>query len=168
MQTSAARRRPGWWYPYIYLGVFLVVLAVNLVFMTSAVRTFSGLETEHAYDKGLAYNEVLAKARAQDHLGWTVEAQLMPRDDGALDSHNADVLVTFIDKAGKPVTGLSVVAELVRPTKTGYDQTIDLAEQGEGRYVAMAKLPLAGQWEMHVKAHKAETDYQLTQRVLVP
>jgi nitrogen fixation protein FixH len=150
------------------VGVFGVVLAVNLVFMFSAIRTFTGLETEHAYDKGLAYNDVIAKTKAQERLGWQVEAQVIPHDGNTDTVHDADLVVTFADKDGKPVSGLSVKAEVVRPTKDGFDQTIDLQEQGGGRYVAPARLALGGQWDVHFKAHRGEVDYQLNQRVLVP
>lgn len=167
MQTIAVRR-PGWWYPYIFVAVFGVVLAVNIVFAVSASKTFSGLQTEHAYDKGLAYNDVIAKAKAQERLGWAVDAQVVPHDGNNDQVHDADLVVTFADKAGQPVTGLSVKAEIIRPTAAGYDQDVELVEQGGGRYVAPAHLALAGQWDVHFKAHKGEADYQLSQRVLIP
>jgi nitrogen fixation protein FixH len=168
MNTAVAERRSGWWYPYIFVGVFGVVLAVNLVFMYSAVSTFTGIETQEAYDKGLAYNQVIAKAKAQEKLGWTVDATLLPASTTDAKSHESNVVVSFADKAGRPVSGLSVKAEFVRPTKAGFDTQTELMEQGGGRYVSTVKLPLAGQWELHVTARKGDIDYQLGQRVLVP
>jgi len=168
MNTAVAQRRPGWWYPYIFVGVFGVVLAVNLVFMYSAVHTFTGIETQEAYDKGLAYNQVLAKAKAQEKLGWTVDATLLPAASADAKSHDTNVVLSVTDKVGRPVSGLSVKAEFVRPTKAGFDTKAELMEQGGGRYVSTVSLPLAGQWELHVVAHKGDIDYQLGQRVLVP
>jgi len=168
MSTTIAQRRPGWWYPYIFVGVFGVVLAVNLVFMYSAVSTFTGIETQEAYDKGLAYNQVIAKAKAQEKLGWTVDATLLPASSPDAASHESNVVVSVLDKAGQPVSGLSVKAKFIRPTKEGFDTNAELMEQGGGRYVATVKLPLAGQWDLKVAAHKGEIDYQLGQRVLVP
>lgn len=168
MNAIVSKRRPGWWYPYIYVGVFGVVLAVNLVFMSSAISTFTGLETEHAYEKGLAYNQILAQAARQKLLGWQVDVQVVPRDGNTDKVHDADVIVSFKDKDGKGVTGLSAKMDFIRPTKDGFDRQIELMEQGEGRYVALAKLPLAGQWDTRLLAKKGETDYQLSQRILVP
>ncbi|HLN26001.1 MAG TPA: FixH family protein [Patescibacteria group bacterium] len=168
MNTAVAQRRSGWWYPYIFVGVFGVVLAVNLVFMYSAVHTFTGLETQEAYDKGLVYNQVIAQAKAQEKLAWTVDATLLPASSPDAASHESNVVVSFLDKDGQPVSGLSVKAQFVRPTMEGYDTAAELMEQGGGRYVATVKLPLAGQWELKVAAHKGEIDYKLGQRVLVP
>ena len=50
----ARPRQPGWWYPWIFVGGMLVVIAVNGVLITMAVSTFSGIETEEHYRKGLA------------------------------------------------------------------------------------------------------------------
>jgi nitrogen fixation protein FixH len=169
MSNSIANRRPGWWYPYIFVAVFMVVLAVNIVFAISATSTFTGIETEQAYDKGLIYNQLLAKSKAQEALGWTVEATLNPYDSSNPDSHDNNVTVTFTDKAGAPVTGMMVKVEFTRPTKAGFDQSVEMVEQAAGRYVALAHLPLPGQWDMQVRAHKDDaTEYQLGQRVLVP
>lgn len=161
MTAAAKVCRPGWWYPYIYLGVFLVVLAVNLVFMFSAIRTFSGLE-DQAYEKGLAYNKTLATAAAQKKLGWTTAAEVLSRG-----SHTADVVVSFHDKDGHALKGLDVKAEFVRPTVAGHDSSVQLVEQGEGRYVAVASLPFEGQWDMHVAARQGDVNYQFDKRIIL-
>lgn len=162
-ETLNIRRRPGWWYPYIFLGVFGVVLAVNLIFMASAIRTFSGLETDQAYEKGLKYNDTLAEARRQEMLGWHAKAEVIAKGARA-----ADIVVTFSDRDGKPVTGLAGQAQFVRPTSSGHDGASALAEQGGGRYVVAANLPLSGQWEMTVDASRGSDTYRFSQRIYLP
>jgi nitrogen fixation protein FixH len=166
--SSTARRKPGWWYPYIYVGAFGVVLAVNLVFMYSAVHTFSGLSNEQAYEKGLKYNQELAAAKQQQELGWNVTTEVNAREKTASYPHSADIIVTFLDKNGTPVTGLSVKATFVRPTSAGHDNEIALAEQGQGRYMVSATLPLGGQWDMVVNALRNDVSYRFAQRVYLP
>lgn len=168
MNTTNSSRRPGWWYPYIFVGVFLVVLAVNIVMATSAVRTFSGLQTEQAYDKGLVYNQVLVDAREQEKLGWTVNVQVAPHDPSNTRRHDTDLTVAYADKTGKPVTELSVMADFVRPTQTGHDVQLELVEKTPGQYVALAPLDLPGQWELSVSAYQGETQHKVGQRILVP
>lgn len=164
-QTVNVRRRPGWWYPYIYVGAFGVVLAVNLVFMASAIRTFSGLDTDQAYEKGLKYNDTLAKEREQAKLGWTTHVELEPNGGGL---HAADVVVSFTDRDGHPVTGLAGQVKFLRPTVAGHDSQAGLAEQGGGRYVVTANLPLGGQWDMELSAQRGDVTYQLEQRIVLP
>ena len=50
---------------FSFIGFFAVVASVNAFMITSAVRTFSGVETENAYKAGLAFNESLAAAGAE-------------------------------------------------------------------------------------------------------
>lgn len=167
VSSQAIRRQPGWWYPYIYVGVFGVVLAVNLIFMFSAVHTFSGLSTEQAYDKGLKYNQEIEAARQQKELGWTVTAEVRAEEEGTSAAHRAEIAVSFMDKDGKPVTGLTVNAQFVRPTSEGHDSTAVFAEQGQGRYMLAAVLPLGGQWDMTVSARRDDLRYQFAQRILL-
>lgn len=168
VSPMAARRQPGWWYPFIYVGVFGVVLAVNLVFMFSAIHTFSGLSTEQAYDKGLKYNEEIEAAKQQQALGWSVTAEVNARARSEQAPHAADIVVTILDKDGKPVTGLDVKAAFVRPTSEGHDSGAMLSEQGAGRYVISPALSLGGQWEMTVSAHRGNLNYRFAQRIYLP
>lgn len=165
-EQASTRRRPGWWYPYIYVGAFGVVLAVNLIFMMSAVKTFSGVSTDQAYEKGLKYNERMDAQRAQKQLGWSVKAEVRPLDGGL--PHSADIVLTVRDRNGLPVTGLAVDADFIRPTAEGHDKSLPFTEQGEGRYLLRLSLTLGGQWEMSARAHRGEQLYQFAQRVYLP
>jgi nitrogen fixation protein FixH len=161
--TTVPSRRRGWWYPYIYVAGFLVVLAVNLVMMRSAIVTFSGVETEQAYQKGIEYNRVLDAAAAQKKLGWTVTADI--HADGA----TAVVIdVSFRDRDDRPIDGLTVDAGFIRPTASGHDSHQALAAVGNGRYQAAVSLPLAGQWDLRLEARRGEQTYQLSKRIRVP
>jgi nitrogen fixation protein FixH len=162
--NSSFKRRSGWWYPYIFVAAFCVVLAVNLVMAYSAVHTFSGIETDQAYEKGLKYNQTLAMADAQDKLGWSVKAELQPSSG----THGGALEISYRDRDGRPVTGLAVQAEFVRPTVAGHDAAVPLVEQGEGRYGTAIALALPGQWDMHVTAHRGDLSYQTDQRIYVP
>ena len=51
------------------LGFFGVIFAVNGVFAFLAIDTFTGLETEQAYLKGLDYNRTLTAAAEQRTTG---------------------------------------------------------------------------------------------------
>jgi len=165
MNLNPPRRPRGWWYPYIFLGAFGVVLAVNLVMITSAIGTFSGLETEQAYLKGIAYNHTLAAAEAQKRLGWVVAAEIEP---GSPLSHSTTILASFLDETGRPIDGLTVEARFIRPTAAGHDRQDLLTPQGNGRYSLNASLPLAGIWDLRVDAHRDGQSYQLTRRITVP
>ncbi len=57
--------RPGDRYiPWLFVAFFAVVLAANGALIAIALGSFTGLTTEHAYDKGLAYNRTLGDGAA--------------------------------------------------------------------------------------------------------
>ncbi|CAA7612961.1 FixH family protein [Magnetospirillum sp. SS-4] len=159
-----AERKPGWWYPYIFVGGFAVVLLVNFTMAYFASSTFSGLSTEQAYEKGLAYNQTLDEVRRQEEMGWTVEAEIDPAAN-----HGVHVTVRYADHEGRPVDGLSVRAKLVRPTARGHDREVALAPVASGAYATLQELPLPGVWDMTVEARGAGgVSYELARRILVP
>ncbi len=160
---SSKTRPLGWWYPWIFVGMFLVVGGVNATLAYFASSTFNGLQTEQAYEKGLNYNQALAGAAAQERLGWVLRAELQPADGAG-----AGVAVEVTDKAGRPVEGLEVLAVFTRPTQAGHDRNVTLSEAGSGRYVGKVQLPLPGQWRMQVVANRGSDSYQSNQRVMLP
>lgn len=124
------------------LGFFAVVFAVNGTFIWMAVKSFSGVTAERAYDKGLHYNEALADARRQAGLGWRSAAGM---EDGR-------VVATFADAAGRPLDGLSVAARLARPATAAADRLAVLEGLGAGRYRMAEPLPAAGAWLLVLSA----------------
>src|SRR5262249_46462448 len=106
--TGAADERRGRIYPLAFIGAFLLIIAVNATLIVLATDTFSGLQTDGAYQKGLAYNATLAAARAQERLGWRAELKVLP--DGPTDAKHRrfDVSLLLHDAAGQPITGHDV------------------------------------------------------------
>ena len=160
----AQSRKPGWWYPYIFLAFFVVVVSVNGTMAYFATSTFSGLSTTDAYEKGLAYNRNIAEAKAQAALGWTVDVGAVPSADGA----KVRLEVTIKDRDGHPLDGLEVRGTLSRPTVHGYDRPVVLASQGGGRYSETAPLPLKGEWDFEVVAIGKDASYQMQRRFILP
>lgn len=161
----AKARQRGWWYPYIFLGMFVVVVGVNGTMAYFATSTFSGLSTENAYEKGLAYNQNLAMAKAQAAMGWTEQADMTPVPGQA---GKAGLGISYRDRNGKPVTGLEVRASLSRPAVRGYERDVRLAEAGNGRYDVDLSLPLSGAWDVEIVAVGTGVAYQSKHRFILP
>ena len=169
------RRADGWWYPWTFVAGMLVVIAVNIVMVIYAIGTFPGLETDDAYRKGLAYNQTMAAARAQEERGWHVDVRYAPAGTlaaagaaaGAVGAHEGELVVTVVDKAGQPLYGLDVTAALIRPTREGFDKSLTLAPGAAGEYRGEAVLPLPGQWDVRVSARRGNEGFQATRRIMV-
>lgn len=157
------KRERGWWYPWLFVGGMLLVIAVNAVLITLAIGTFPGLQTEEYYRKGLAYNEALAAAEEQSRLGWQVTIEFRAQEDRA-----GELIVQATDRDGSALDGLQIEARLIRPTHEGYDRSVVLEEGGEGRYRRHLTVPLAGQWDVRVVASRDGQRYQDTRRIMIP
>lgn len=164
IQLSGTREtaRRSRWIPWAFVGGFGVVVVANLGLILFALNSWTGLETDQAYQKGLAYNQTLAAATAQAARGWTTTLGFEP--SGPLSGRLA---VSFEDSSGRPVTGLSVTAWLIRPTQEGFDQQVRLRAEAAGRYAAALDLPLAGQWQVRIEASGSAAPYRLGGRIMV-
>jgi nitrogen fixation protein FixH len=160
-----ARRPDGWWYPWLFVGAMVLVVVVNGGLVFFALNTWSGLETEQHYLKGLAYNDNLKGAEAQERLGWRVEVAFATV--AANSPRTGQLTASFHDRAGLPLAGLAVEALLIRPTQTGFDSKATLAHQGDGLYAAPVELPLAGQWDVRVHAWRGPDAFQTVRRIQV-
>lgn len=123
---------------------FALVTGMNAVMMHAAVSTFGGLETQSAYQAGLAFARESAAAAAQDAKRWQVEARVAAAAGARL------VEVTARDEAGRPLTGLSAAARLAHPTDKRLDRPVELAETGAGRFQGRSDVP-AGQWTFTIE-----------------
>lgn len=124
------------------LVFFGVTIAVNAVFITQALETFTGEDVSQPYVKGLQYNETLAERAAQSALGWNATI------DATRDASGATALSASLhDGNGKPLSGLSVSLTLQRPTDSHLDQTLTLSETAVGAYATTIPDLAPGQWD---------------------
>lgn len=162
----ARARVPGWWYPWIFVGGLVIVIAVNAVMMTLAIGTFPGLETEDAYRKGIEYNQTIAAARAQDARGWHLDLHFTQSPEAGV--HGGDVSIAFVDRDGQALRELEVKVDFVRPLGEGIDDPLPFDERGGGVYGARFIAPLPGQWDARILARRGNETFQATRRIVIP
>ncbi len=170
MSFEMLRKRPqGWWYPWIFVALFVVVFAVNMTMMKFATSTFSGLAVEHAFEKGNQYNAEIAAERAQAALGWTAKLTVVATEPEDEDARTVRWRFSLVDADNTPVDGLRITAEIDRPTVTGHDIRMTLDPVAPGTYEAETLLPFKGQWEVRLIArHADEPKFRLRQRIEIP
>lgn len=151
------------WIPWMFVVFFAVVLAANGTLVYFAAASWTGLETDEYYIKGLNYNRTLEDVARQRALGWKGTLSLQPSPRGGL-----DLVLDLRDSKGLGLSGGAVQAAFVRPTHTGYDFSVDLTDRGKGRYGAVVAPPLPGQWDVRLEVRHPYGAYHMTQRVMVP
>jgi nitrogen fixation protein FixH len=132
------------------LGFFGVVVGVNMIMMTLAIRTLPGTEVDSAYRASLRFNGEIEAAREQDARGWRIVAQV----DRAADGHAA-IRVEARDAQAAPLAGFDMTAQLQRPANKRGDRTAALVEREIGIYRGAAVDVAAGQWDLVIEAGRA-------------
>lgn len=159
---GATLRRPNVWIPAIFFGMFAVIIAANGTMVFVAMNTWRGLQTENAYEKGVAYNQALEARDRQVALGWDLGVEV--KTPGG---QHANVRIALADAQGAPLIADRVRVGFVRPTQEGYDSIHELTGHGDGTYSASADLPLPGLWELRIVAEKGANALHETRRIMV-
>ncbi len=116
---------------------FGTIISVNLTMAFLATKSWTGLVVPNSYVASQHFDGDVALRRAQDDLGWHPRLQ-----------YQGDRLeVEIAGPDGAPISDLSVLAGLGRPTHEGEDRSLTLiAGEGEGGYQAAVALK-PGFWD---------------------
>lgn len=133
------------------VAFFGVVMGVNAVMIKLAVDTMPGTEVDSAYRASLGFNGEIGAAREQASRAWRVVAQVRRDAEGT-----ATLTVEARDKAGAPLAGLGVSAQLARPTDKRADRAVALSERGGGVYAARLDGLAPGQWDLVLEAGRGD------------
>lgn len=132
-----------------YFVIFFTVIAIlDGIFVYVAVTTQTGVVTENAYEKGLAFNKQLEQARAQPQLQETLSFE-----NGMLRWQAKDESASLLENA-------AVTAKIIRPVQDGHDFETTLDYKGPGVYEAKLDLPFKGLWKAEINATWDNRHYQ--------
>ena len=148
-----------------WLALLLVVVAVNIGFISLAFITNPGLVDKNYYENAQDYEENLIKYRnARASLGWTYQADF-PQNPvmGKQEMYR----LTVVDKAGLPLTAASIKVNVYRPSDEAADFTTELSEVGAGIYEGNITFPLKGIWEITVDIERENDRYDFTRRASI-
>lgn len=138
-----------WWY---FVAFFGVIAAVNAVMVTLAIRTHSGIVTEHPYEKGLSYNQVVEAEQKQATLGWK----------GIINYKNGVLNFELHDKNNQSLAWGKATASITRPTQQGMDFTVELKNTETS-----VDFPAKGLWEVRVDVEHEGVHFQQSKRIVV-
>jgi nitrogen fixation protein FixH len=135
------------------IAFFVIVAAVNGVFIYFALASWPGLSDQDAYKDGLRYNEVIEQARRQQALGWSSRFDLGANGLATVHIQNAD---------GTAVTGLDVEISIARPVGDEGRTRLRLPQDVDGAYRGSIATLADGQWQVELVARRdGETRYRM-------
>lgn len=138
-----------------FLGFFLVFGSVDAFFVYTALSTNPGVVTEQPYEKGLAYNMVLEKAKNQPKLIEEISYK--------------DGIFQWIGKNndGTSLNNPKIDVKFYRSVKDDYDFNTILLDKGDNVYANTVKFPLLGLWTAKVNAQWNNKTYQSSHQFMV-
>jgi nitrogen fixation protein FixH len=140
-------RFTGWHMLATMIAFFGVVIAVNVVMATDAIRTFGGTVVDNSYVATTRYNDWLGAARRQEREAWIATPSASP--DGAVSVQLA--------RAGRPVTGAAVTVIATHPVGLIAQRRLVLQSVGPGLYRSTATLP-RGRWLIRITVRDTRAD----------
>ncbi len=148
--------------PWYFVLFFLVVVGVNSVMVTLAMRTSTGMVTDHPYEKGLAYNQVLSAVEKQNKLGWNGDISFQP-------TSRLEGVIQFAlkDSQNKILNPENVILSITRPVTTGLDFERQMSVQSSSIFTAKVIFPEPGLWEVRIIARYKGTVVQYAKRMVV-
>lgn len=143
--------------PWYFVAFFVVLAAMDGVFVYLATSSHTGVVTDQAYERGLAYNETIAAAEKSADLNWQADIKLV----------STDLVLRLADADGAPIDGADVNAMIMRPTQEGYDIELKLSQTASGTYTVPVIFPLDGQWDVRVFVEWKLQQFQQGKRLIV-
>lgn len=147
-------RFTGWHMTAILVTFFAVVMTVNFIMARYALSTFGGKVVENSYVASQQYNEWLARAAAQERLGWDKLIQL---DD-------ARHVRLKISKNGRTIREAKVTATLTHPLGRTDPRDFRFAAQPDGALRSLDAVP-RGRWRLDLLVRRGADEARYREEV---
>ena len=145
--------------PWLFVAGFAIVIAVNGTMMWLAIGSFSGLYSDHARERGVHYNDVVAEQQSRDALGWTVKVSWQPGSDR--------LEFALGDATGQPLEATVMTVELIRPAEKRPPVEVAISDLGGGRFSGRVELPARGNWDADIVVEARGQRFALTKRLFL-
>ncbi len=130
----------------IAITFFGSVITVDVTMAILAIKTFSGIEAEKPYERGLAFNRDIEAAKVQDARNWNVTQHVIREENG-----RAKFSVRFQDNMRMAIAGLDVSVHVKAPADAKQDLNVALNDLGAGLYEGMIEVK-NGEWILELVA----------------
>lgn len=127
----------------ILIAFFAVVITVNVTMARFALSSFGGTVVDNSYVASQRYNDWLARADAQDRLGWERTVGVAPDRHVRLE----------LRKAGVLLTGLRVTATLSHPLGRAPATLMHFTAGADGALRSVEAVP-AGRWRLDLSVRR--------------
>lgn len=154
---AQGREFTGWHMLAIMVAFFGVIIIVNLIMATSAIRSWSGLVVQNSYVASQEFNEKAITGKEQAALLWETK----------LDYKNGEFTYLLLDKDGQAVDATSATAHFKRPVGDANDTTVTMDKTGAGQFASKVELG-EGAWIVEINSEAGlEDPYRQIRRFII-
>lgn len=145
-----------------WIALVVIVLAVNITFISLAFTTNPGLVDKDYYEKGRDFERNVQKQiAARNALGWSGRLDI---SDELSRNQSSPVRFSIVDDKGLPLSGLKVALINYRPSDANADFTSEMKEFSPGQYEATVSYPLKGLWEVTLRVNQDDQKFDMVTR----
>ena len=137
--TGSAWSSSPW--PYAIVGFFVVLAIFNFVFVKLALQSSLPPISDHPYEDGLKYQEIITAKNAAKAAGISATYKISASDETGMRT----VSVNILQQGGTPLREAKVTLRAYRFSAANMDLQAELTEH-DGSYQTTLHLPLAGLW----------------------
>lgn len=152
----AAQRRGsrGSWWAYVPVGLLGVLLSIQAVMVTLAVRDPGfALEPEY-YRKATEWDQHQQQRLASERLGWHAELNVT----GQSGAHT--LTLRLFDAQGQPLQGAQVALDYFHNARAAQRRQVTLPDSGDGTFTTPVELGRPGLWVFRLQATRARDVFE--------
>ncbi len=163
--VGTGRPQSAWKSPWVlgWIGLLVVVLAVNITMVVLAISTNPGLIRADYYERGRDVEQTII-TRLASGPNWTTQ---IDTPAGVRAGEQTTIRFSLVDAVGQPVALDEVVYYAYRPSDATRDFSASMVEGGPGRYEVELTFPLGGIWDTVVSMRQGREDHTVAQRISV-
>ncbi|BAO44585.1 conserved hypothetical protein [Thiolapillus brandeum] len=148
-----------------WIAGILLVLAVNVAFIVTAVVTNPGLVDKNYYEKGRDQEQhFIEQQLTRDRLGWQMKLEAI---DTPVAGQPVRYTFNIVDTSGVAIDGDKATLHAYRPSDMTADFDLPMQEIAPGVYSAELTFPLKGIWDLSAVLVKGEDSLKVTRRISV-
>ena len=146
LELKQLERRARRFWVSVIVGFLSLQVVIGIVSIVLSISDPTLAVIPNYHQAALDWDVTHRARQLADQLGWQVDYNIVPSEHAGRRS----LLVTILDRAGKPLPGLNVSAKLYRHARGSVVDKFKLTTVADGNYQGDTKLTDVGLWQIEL------------------
>ncbi len=145
-EFKAIERRARRFWVSVIVGFLSLQVAIGIASIVLALNDPTVAVIPNYHQSALDWDVTHRARQLSDELGWQIDYNVVPAEQAG----KRTLLVTILDRSGKPLGGLNVSAKVYRHARGGDVDRLHLRAVADGNYQADTKFSDKGLWQIEL------------------